>query len=267
MAVNRIGFRPFLNKITGGEELKIVIDSNALIASGDDLHPNYGEITSFIRDLDQRANLTLYTTVTTKAEYLDYQRRRFLTEGLLSLSSLPEISLASNVKAKLSTIKGRKNTREKNEIKRSQGESDDIDSSYFYFRDSEIKEIKKVFRARDVQNEAGWLKICDIFLSRKLMAEEALIDELCTYLSPYKEEQAHIFNNKVDWKNATKISAKSGMGFSDSMILNMVLATKIDYILTLDYDLVYASAVSALSKTVIIPDKRIKQFKQALKKL
>lgn len=124
MAVNRIGFRPFLNKITDGEELNIVIDSNALIASGDELHPNFEEITSFIDKLDQKANLTLYTTVTTKAEYLDYQRRRFLTEGLLSLSSRPEISLASNVKAKLSTIKGRKNIREKNELKRSQVESD-----------------------------------------------------------------------------------------------------------------------------------------------
>ncbi len=267
MAVNRIGFRPFLNKITEGEELNIVIDSNALIANGDELHPNYEEITSFIDQLDQKTNLTLYTTVTTKAEYLDYQRRRFLTEGLQSLSSRPEISLTSHIKAKLSTIKGRKNIREKNELKRSQIESDDIDANYFYFRDSEIKEIKKVFRARDVQNESGWLKICDIFLSKKLMAEESLIDELCVYLSPYKDEQAHIFNSKVDWKNATEISAKSGMGFSDSMILNMLLATNIDYILTLDYDLVYASAVSAPNKTVIIPDKRIKQFKQTLRKL
>jgi len=267
VAVNRIGFRPFFNKITDGEELNIIIDSNALIASGDELHPNHEEITSFIDSLDQKVNLTLFTTVTTKAEYLDYQRRRFLTEGLLSLSSQPQISLATNVKAKLSTIKGRKNIREKNELKRSLDESDDIDSNYFYFRDSEIKEIKKVFRARDVQNEAGWLKICDMFLSRKLIAEEALIDELCVYLSPYKEDQANLFNNKVDWNNATQISAKSGMGFSDSMILNMVLATNIDYILTLDYDLVYASAVSAPNKTIIIPDKRIKQFKQTLKRI
>jgi len=268
VAVNRVGFRSFLNKISDDEELNIVIDSNALIASGDELHSNYEEVTSFINQLDKKTNLTLYTTVTTKAEYLDYQRRRFLTNGLLSLSSLSEIQLSSKVKAKLSSIKGRKNTREKGELSRSQKEDDDIDSNYFYFRDSEIKEIKKVFRARDVQNEAGWLKICDIFLSKKLLVEEALIDELCVYLSPHKEEQKNLFTNQsLDWKNATAISAKTGMGFSDSMILNMVLATKIDYILTLDYDLVYASAVSAPNKTVIIPDKRIKQFKQILKRI
>ena len=51
------------------------------------------------------------------------------------------------------------------------------------------------------------------------------------------------------------------------MILNMVVATKIDYTLTFDYEIVYASVVSAPSKTVIIPDKRIKQFKQTLKRI
>ena len=104
MTVNRVGCRSFLNKISDDEELNIVIDSNALIASGDELHSNYEEVTSFINQLDKKTNLTLYTTVTTKAEYLDYQRRRFLTNGLLSLSSLSEIQLASNVKAKLSSI-------------------------------------------------------------------------------------------------------------------------------------------------------------------
>ena len=190
-----------------------------------------------------------------------------MTDGLLSLSSFPEINLSQAAKAKLSTVKGRKNTREKNEIKRSESEEDGIDSNYFYFRDSELKEIKKVFRARDVQGETGWLKICDTFLNEKLLVEESLINELCVYLSPYKEEQAHIFTSKVNWENATKISAKSCMGFSDSMILNMVLNTNIDYILTLDYDIVYASAVSAPSKTVIIPDKRMKNFKNVLKKI
>jgi len=213
------------------------------------------------------SNLNLFITVTTKAEVLDYQRRRLLTEGLLSLPELSSIHLSDRAKAKISTVKGRKNTREKHELKRSLKEDDDLDSQFLYFRDSELKEIKKAFRASDSEAATGWLTLCDVFLGKRLLEEEEIIDELCTYLSPYKEKQSHIFKNKVDWKNATEISAKSGMGFSDSMILNMVLATNIDYILTLDYDLVYASAVSAQNKTVIIPDRRIKQFKQTLKRI
>ena len=267
MASNRIGFRQFLGTVKQGQTIDIIIDSNILIAKWDELHTNHDEINLFLNSLDEIANVNFYTTVTTKSEVLDYQRRRLLTYGLLSLLEMSSLELAPVSRAKIGTVKGRKNTREKHELKRSQKEGDEVDSHFLYFRDSEIKEIKKAFRARDIQNIAGWLTICDVFLGKRLLREEELIDELCIYLSPYKEEQFHIFNRKVDWKNATAISAKSGMGFSDSMILNMVLATKIDYILTLDCDLVYASAVSAPNKTVIIPDKRIKQFKQTLKRI
>lgn len=57
------------------------------------------------------------------------------------------------------------------------------------------------------------------------------------------------------------------MGFSDSLILNMLLHTKIDYIVTLDFDMVYAAAVSALDKWVVLPDNRLKSFKASLKGL
>ncbi|MGB0454997.1 MAG: hypothetical protein ACPGJV_14905, partial [Bacteriovoracaceae bacterium] len=76
MPVNRVGFRPFLNKVSEGQKVDIVIDTNALIALGEELHPNHEEITSLIGSIDAKANLTLYATVTTKSEYLDYQRRR-----------------------------------------------------------------------------------------------------------------------------------------------------------------------------------------------
>jgi predicted nucleic acid-binding protein len=268
MPSNRVGFRPFLNKIQDNQKLNIVIDSNALIANWDEAHSNYDEVRNFMEQLDNKADVTFYTTVTTKAEFLDYQRRRLLSNGILSLEGMSEITLSASAKAKISTVKGRRVTREKNEIKRSEKDGDPVDSSYFYFRDSELKEIKRSFRALDVQNETGWLKICDVFLYDILTKEEKLINEFCTYLSIHNSDQKHLFiNDTIDWKNATALSAKTGMGFSDSMILNMFLETKIDYLLTLDFDLVYASAISANHKTVILPDKRIGDFKKILKKV
>ncbi len=50
--VNRIGFRPFLNKISEGQKVDILIDTNALIALGEELHPNHEEVTSFILNID-----------------------------------------------------------------------------------------------------------------------------------------------------------------------------------------------------------------------
>lgn len=57
------------------------------------------------------------------------------------------------------------------------------------------------------------------------------------------------------------------MGFSDSLILNMLLHTKINFILTLDFDMVYAAAVSAQNKSVVLPDNRISGLKNILKGL
>jgi hypothetical protein len=268
MSSNRVGFRVFLNQIKENQDLNILVDSNILISNWDELHSNHSQVKDFLEKLDKKANVIFFTTVTTKAEFLDYQRRRLITDGLLSLTGYPEISLAINSSAKISTVKGRKNTREANEFKRSQREGDDVDSQFLYFRDSEIKEIKKTFRARDTEQDTGWLKICETFLEERLIQEEQLVDELCTYLSVHKEEQKHLFNNNnVDWKNATAISAKTAMGFSDSMILNMFLETNIEYMVTLDFDLIYAAAVSAGDKKVLLPDNRIKDFKQILKKI
>ena len=57
------------------------------------------------------------------------------------------------------------------------------------------------------------------------------------------------------------------MGFSDSLILNMLLHTKIDYIVTLDFDMVHAAAKSALDKWVVLPDNCLKSFKASFKGL
>jgi hypothetical protein len=102
-------------------------------------------------------------------------------------------------------------------------------------------------------------------LKWKLLEQEKLIDQFCVYLSPHRPEQAELFKEtSVDWKKATAISGESGMGFSDSLILNMLLHTKIEYVLTLDFDMVYAAAVSAQNKFVVLPDSRISGFKKML---
>ena len=52
-----------------------------------------------------------------------------------------------------------------------------------YFKDSEIKEIKKAFRARDVGKEMGWISFCNLVLVEKLHALEKLLDQMCHYLT------------------------------------------------------------------------------------
>jgi predicted nucleic acid-binding protein len=269
MTTNRIGFRQFRNKFTDAQEINIVIDSNILVAYYDEIHTSHEIVRNFLREIDAIAQINFYTTVTTKAEFLDYQRRRFLSEGLFDLVDEynTKIPVSMSVRFAINAVKARRNDRQKREDQKSNKNPDhEFDSRVAYLTDSEIKEVKKAFRARDIDNETGWLKICETFLRSRLIEQESFIDEFCQYLSPHREEQKELFIDRhVNWKKATAISTTSGMSYSDSLILNMLLHTKIDYILTLDYDMIYASAVSAQNKWVVLPDDRIKDFKATLK--
>lgn len=269
MATNRIGFRQFRNKLEKGQQVNVVIDSNILIANYDETHASHELVREFLEEIDEKAEVTFFTTVTTKAEFLDYQRKRFLTEGLFDLVDEynKEIPLSTESRAAISTAKGRRNKRQGDEEAKVAKDHDyEFDTRVTYLTDNEIKEIKKKFRARDIENETGWLKVCDTFLKWKLLEQEKLIDQFCEYLSPHKSDQVELFNEtSVDWKKATTISGESGMGFSDSLILNMLLHTKIEFILTLDFDMIYAAAISAQNKSVVLPDKRISDFKNMLR--
>ncbi len=269
MSSNRIGFRPFRNALEKSPtETALVVDSNVIIAYFDEAHSLHEKVSDFLNDLDEIAQVTLYTTVTTKSEFLEYQRRRLLTDALISLADRKfAIPINEECRAKINTVKGRRNSRESQENKRVQEAGDlEFDIGVSYFSDKEIKEIKKVFRARDVQNETGWLKICETFLKSKLAEQEGLLDEFCTYLSPHDEKQKHLFlKPKVEWSEATRLSGATGTGYSDALILNMLLHTKIRYLVTLDFDLIYASTIEAKDRKVILPDNRIGDFKQILR--
>jgi predicted nucleic acid-binding protein len=271
MATNRLGFRQFCNKLTKGEDVNVVVDSNILIANYDELHSCHESVRNFLQEIADIANVTYFTTVTTKAEFLDYHRKRLLTEGLFDLVDEynKEVPLSISARSAINFAKARRNKRQGDEENRVRTDPDhEFDAKVTHLTDNEIKEIKKKFRARDIENETGWLKVCDTFLKSMLLEQEIVLDKLCVYLSPHREEQKNLFiNTSVDWKQATSISGESGMGFSDALILNMLLHTKIDYIFTLDFDMVYAAAVSARNKWVVLPDDRIKSFKAPLKGL
>jgi len=269
MATNRIGFKKFVKDVSINERINIIIDSNLLISYFDEVHSDHDDTVAFLKNLDDKGKVTFYTTVTTKSEFLDYHRKRFLTEGLVGLARelSDKINISTIAKSKIQNALTLRDNRLRKEEKKYQ-EIEEFNSSINYFTDNDIKEIKKAFRARDVQEERGWLSICSVFLGMKLSKCESLLDEFCTYLTTRDEKQRELFVvDEVDWKKSTEISSETGMSYSDSMILNMALSTNIKNIATLDFDIIYAGAISALSKTILLPDRRIKTFKNILKKV
>ena len=271
MTTNRVGFNSFLKNVVNDQKIDLIIDSNIIIAYFDEVHASKDLVKEFLDNLDNKANVTFYTTVNTKAEFLDYQRRRFLTNGIASLVYDKEnFKIAKDVAAKIHNILTRRDGRLRREEDRNKNKDlEDFNSNLNYFGDREIKEIRNAFRARDIENEIGWLSICKTFLGSKLSEQENSLDEFCNYLTTRDQEQKeNLFTVKeIDWKKATRISTQTGIGYSDAMILNMALSTKIQYIATLDSDMVYAGSVCAPNKIIILPDNKIKMFKKILKKI
>ncbi len=282
---NRIGFRDFLKKIEQDKSLQLIVDANVIISSRDKNHRDHQAINTFLNTIgDQVSDLTLFTTVTTKSEFLEYYRRKLLTEGILKIYKLNKeriIFITDRAKIEIERQLRARNLRQNREVQKqekreqllkSQGDEDlDFDVEGFsidanYFKDSEIKEIKKSFRARSVNKELGWIALCEEILLPKLHKFEKLLDELCHYLTTRDKESLKYFTKTdVEWRAATQICGESGMGYSDAMILNMANHTSIEHILTLDFDMVYGGHFSTPSKTIITPTDRLKNYKSILK--
>lgn len=281
---NRIGFKEFLKNLNKDQAVQLIVDANVIIASRDKNHRDNKTIKYFFNELNTiTSNVTLFTTVTTKSEFLEYYRRKILTESLLEIyrKNKEEQIISKDVKQEIENQIRARNQRQKREVEKQEKleeilESNSVDTTELeveefsidanYFKDMEIKAIKKAFRGRDVGKETGWLKFCNIVLLDKLHGLEKLLDELCHYLTTRDEVSKKYFTKTdVEWRMATQICGETGMGYSDAMILNMANHTSIKHIITFDFDLVYGGHVSAKNKTIITPTERLKTFKNILK--
>lgn len=281
---NRIGFKEFLSKLVKEQDMQLIVDANVIIAYRDKNHREHEAIREFFQILKSIThNLDLFTTVTTKSEFLEYYRRKTITEAILAIYQKNKETkiISDRVKQEIENQIRARNLRQKREIEKQEQleknlEAHSIDTTEFeieefsvdanYFKDSEIKSIKKAFRARNVQQETGWLKFCSVMLVDRMHEYEKLLDELCHYLTTRDEvSKKYFIKEDVEWRKATQICGETGMGYSDSMILNMANHTSIESILTLDFDLVYGGQVSSIDKKIITPTERLKNYKAVLK--
>ena len=268
MASNRIGFKQLIKQSNG--TIAILLDANIIIPYFDEIHNQHDIVTHFINQLSEKCETIFFTTITIKSEFLEYQRRRFLTKGLLDLTDglEKERHLTSSVRAAINSKKGTLLNRRQRLLTENIEEGDlELDLKKRYFQDSEIKHIKKAFRVRTIQEELGWLGVCETYLCDKLSKQEIVIDEFCKYLTPNDESQKlRYFDGKpISWTHATDLCEKTGMGYADAMIFNIFKASNIPFLATLDFDLIYGVSINAKEKTVVLPDFRLKNFKQPLK--
>src|SRR5690606_34433412 len=116
--------------------------------------------------------------------------------------------------------------------------------------------------AGDHSGHQGWLEICKLFLDTRL---QSVADELenrgIEYISQHEGSQKEIFHTYIDWPDAIAISEKSGVSFSDSMILNAFQCSHCPFIVSKDFDVGYAVLADHQLKDAVMPDKMAREFR------
>ena len=65
----------------------------------------------------------------------------------------------------------------------------------------------------------------------------------------------------LGWAEAIGICEKTGIAFSDSTTLNALKASKLFFIVTLDFDIGYAALSDPNMKEVVVPDRLFNDYR------
>jgi hypothetical protein len=215
-----------------------ILDANILISLTYEIRDDHEEVIDFL-DLLASRGFKCFTTVTTRAEFLDFHRKLIMTENLLD-ALLPDskVNLSPRARAKIQSEKG--------QLARSPG-------SIFY--DGNIKRIRAAFSEKQDPTFDTWKAICNIFLAGKIKAiDEELQKVKITYVSQHEESQKEFFVRKIDWPDARQISEETCLGISDSMILNALQCSHFPFVVSADSDFAFAALSSKNMKDIIMPE-------------
>lgn len=245
-------FREFSNQINSikPDARKALFDTCALISYSYDTNEFHDETLDLFAAMIKE-KFHIYTNVTIRSEFIDFQRRIIITEALTTLSE--DISGILSYQKLAKKLKSHKNkVRDKAE-----------EGKPYVLNDSDIKNFKKLLSFSHEGLENVWLKFCQDNLNNKLKRTFDIVERVLKlkYLSLRKGEKSQEVVNEVSWENMYGISEKTGLGSSDSMILNMFESTNIPCLFTTDFDLVYAAAVSDCNKMVFCPEQIYQKYK------
>lgn len=228
-----------------------LVDTNFLIALAYEPHKFHEEAQGFFEILG-REKVAVYISLSTRSEFLDFERRVIVTEQMLGM-------LADN-----STWKITRETRQKLHAQKTWVDQQAGRSDLPVLTDGRIKEVKKLFSPMKASGHDGWLDFCNYYLTGLLDRWEKAADAWgLNYVGTRETENSDLFQKKVRWENLYTLSAKTCLGSFDAMLLNMFLSSNFRWMVSLDYDLAYGMMAESDSRSVLIPDSLYRnQFKK-----
>ena len=220
-----------------------LLDTNVLISLSYEIKSDHEETIAFF-DSIAPLGLRYFATVNTKAEFIDFHRRLILTENLVdAIDTHSQWKIPSRAKGVIQSNWGAIRSAQ------SIGGSDPI------FGDHQLKKIKKSLSAGIHSGNAGWLVLCEAFLSKKVVEIERLLSERgVEYISQSEPSQKNLFARRIDWPDAVAYVERTGLAVNDAMIVNAVQCSHASFMFSADFDVGYATLSDSAMKDVVMPD-------------
>ncbi len=231
-----------------------ILDTNILISLTYEVKSNHEEVMAFlmgclapVRDQGFR----LFTTVNTRSEFLDFNRRLLMTENLRdAIDEGSPWKIPAKAKAHIQYQSG--------QLKRREQQGGDP-----VFTDTQIKTIKSTFSAGRFSGNSSWLALCEDFLAGQLdFVEKSLANLGVEYISQHESHQKDFFHRKIDWPDAKRIAEATCLGLADAMIINAFQSSRLPFIVSSDFDIGYAVLATKELKDVVMPDSVARKYRE-----
>jgi hypothetical protein len=218
-------------------------DTSFLIAVSNEDH-HFHEDSRFLFEKLIQYKIPIFATVTTRSEFVDYQRRVIMTETLMDmLAPTSKWKISSSVREVLRSQKGWIDNQ-------ARVENDP------YLPDNRLKKCKQAFLPKNESGQIGWVELCREYLSGKLqMAWDEIADSLSlNYIDMRSEDSKSLFEKELKWESMYVLCEATALGSSDAMILNFLDSSIFKLIITADYDLTYGTILNTQNKIALVPD-------------
>ncbi len=230
-----------------------LVDTNFLVAASDKEHALH-EDAQFLHEKLAEHSIALMVSVSARSEFIDYKRRVIATENLMGM-------LASSSKWKISSA-----VRDALSKQQAWIDGQATKESDPYLSDARIKTCKQVFLPRNHSGNIGWIEFCKEFFDGRLAkAWNDLLDSLpLNYIDMRADGSKELFRSELKWEEMYRKSEHTLLGSQDAMILNLLDASILPFVVTMDFDLAYGVMASTQDKVALVPDNL---YRNRLKKL
>lgn len=220
--------RSFLNE-SPARKLGYLIDTNILFAANFNLdHFHEDSIEIFKTLMDEK--VPLYTNVNIRSEFINQARKVVIVHALIDLFRDVGTDLPIEVYNKLRSLKTRSDSKEALNL-------------LFKINDNEIEQIRNLLTTyHPTPTQDLWDWFCEDYFKGKLAAEWDWVEKdfgINFLTLRYSVDSDHL-ENELNWSDAVAIIEKTSIGSADAMIVNLLIQSKYQFMVSADSDIAFA---------------------------